>query len=244
MKVLKDGAMTRQAANFYSLIEMATNLGTEFKPIKEQLKLDKLNALHSNVIKAIDDWTQAENALQRATSLRKDTFDKLNSFVTLIHREVKIAGIDGEVKGDIELTLKQIRGNKRVTKSKEDKPIENSAVAKTSYKNASMEKKLDIFAKLVDILSVTPEYDSSYADLKVQALKDKVVELNTLQQNYLSAILTLQDARSKRDIILDDPATGMIRVGQLLKEFLRIYYKDSKTQLKTISAIKLTKRTN
>ena len=244
MKVLKDGAMTRQAANFYSLIEMATNLGADFKPVKEPLKLDKLNTLHSNVVKAIADWSQAETALQRATSLRKDAFDKLNSFVTLIHREVKIAGIEGEVKDDIELTLKQIRGSKKVSKASEDLPLENNAEAKTTYKNASIQRKLDVFTKLVEILGDTPEYESSYADLKIQGLKDKVTELNTLQQNYLSAILTLQGARAKRDTLLDDPNTGMIKIGQLLKEFFKIYYKDSKTQLKTLSSIKMTKRKN
>ena len=244
MITLKDGTFGKQARNLYVLIQFAEGLEGDFKPSSPDLQLAELHALYKAAIDAIDQWHHQENVYQRAISLRKEAFDSLNPLMHHVRREINICGISGSVKEDILQIIKQIyRSKKRLTVPIEGEPTEEAMVeTKITYKGVSVHKKLDVLEKIVLKLEKTADYQSSFEELSSAALRNKLNELKILQDQSISALLYLQEARANRNLIFQHPTTGLVSRGIRIKEYLKIHFAKSPTQLKALSAIHLTRR--
>jgi hypothetical protein len=238
MRVLKDGGHARQLENFNTLISIATELGTEFNPAKENLKLVSLKKIYTEATDVLEDWIQASNEMERATSLRRDAITKIGKFVTSIGREAKICGINGEVMEDVKLAIKQCRSSRSSEKVTQVEGEINNKVQKGGSSYNSTIRRIESYFRLIDLLAATPEYESNNDELRIEALKESSSNLRDLQQKYMASLVKLERIRGHRDRLLFSKNASIVSTGQLVKDYLRNHFKDAKTELKTISAIR------
>ncbi|MCG9880032.1 MAG: hypothetical protein MH472_05485, partial [Bacteroidia bacterium] len=198
MLTTKDGGKARQVENFEVLINLVTSLGASYNPIKDNLKLVNLQALHTDAAKVLNDWTVAHRNTERLASLRKDEVKNLGSLVTLIAREVKICGIKGEVLGDIKGAIRQFRGYKAKSATEAPSNAEATTSGESSKRggfNHSVSRKYDAFQSLVELLENTPEYESNDPDLTIANLKAKSTYLDTLVSDYSLSLVNKEKQR-------------------------------------------------
>jgi hypothetical protein len=237
MKNLKDGGFIRQLENFNNLLKIAEGMGESYNPVKGNLKISALSLIASEAKELVENWVEASHDSDRTTSLRREAMDELSKFVTSISREVKVCGIKGEVLSDIKLAIRKFRGSK-LSENAQVQTIEDGAKkTKGNGVSATIERKIHAFYSLVELLANTPEYESNDTPLQVEGLRSLALSLQTKQQNYMSALLKLDDIRQKRDKIFFNSERSITYNGQLLKNYLRNQFKGNQTALKTINAM-------
>ncbi|MDP3927754.1 MAG: hypothetical protein Q8R57_01900 [Bacteroidota bacterium] len=243
MRTLKDGGFARQVENFRLLINLATQLGTAYNPVKDNLKLVNMQTLHTEAAKAVDDWIEAINTIEKLTSQRTEELKKVNNLVTRISREVKVCGIRGERLTDINAAIRQVRGRKATSNNKTTDGQNNTTPSQTTQEkgggvNHTIERKMDAFHRLVKILEDMPEYESNDLDLQITGLKAKSTEIKTLQNDYGNELINRERQKAIRNRLTLNDLVSIAYVGRLAKDYLRNQYKGSKAELNTLRAIR------
>lgn len=243
MSVFKEGGYVQQVQNFELLIQLVQQVGSAYNPANEKLSLLNLMNLHVQAKTSLNEWVSAYVEFERMSSLRKEELNNLFLFVTCLSREVKACGIGGEILNDILSLVRQFRGQRisaQLIVLDQAVPITQQRKSGINY---SCERKFELFYQLVNFLEQTSEYVSNSPDLNPAGLREKVAQLKQLQNNYLESLMRLEASKAKRNKYIMSDLLSIAYYSKLVKAYLRNVYKGSKSELKTLSAIKFRSAT-
>ena len=134
--------------------------------------------------------------------------------------------------------IRQFRGQRasaQIVVLKQAEPIRQKRKSGINY---SCERKFELFYQLVNVLENTPQYVSNSTELNVLGLRQKVIQIKQLQENYLQSLMYLEVCKAKRDKFIMRNLLGIAYYSKLVKAYLRNVYNGSKTSLQTLSAIR------
>lgn len=216
-----------------------------YNPSRIEFTVSSLEQLKSNGEEVISSWTFAENVFKKSTSDRTSAFTGFNSLITRSVNTVRISGVSAQTIDQAEAMVRELRGTRasvKLTDAEIAAAKENGEELKNNTKhNSTIDSKIENFKKYVLFLSMEDKYIPNETDLKIEALNNKLLLLQTANDNYTSAKAALNAARLVRDTMLYASTTGLVDIALGVKLYVKSSFGATSPEYKSISDINFRK---
>jgi hypothetical protein len=201
---MKTGYVKTVAA-FDKVLGSCNALGARYNPSEEALKPAALGALLEQAQQSLEAVKVARTAYIMSVS------DRIESFTGIESLAVRIVRMMAASKANEEHTQDAIRIKRRFypvrQRSRKSEPqarsLETPAPkARRTSSRRDFDGKMETFGDLIQIVQEIRNYNPNEADLKVEALKTKLADLQARSQAVSRAYLNFSNARIERDKVL------------------------------------------
>jgi len=227
--------------NFSILVSKLLTFGSNYNPSNHALTIENLLTVKTQGKLVIDAVSTAEMNNKNAISSRTYSFELFDGLVTRIANTVKICGAKSMTVEQILGIIREIRG-KRVSDKLSDTEVEatkvnGAGVRQVTKHNSSMKMKTENFGKLVQLLSITPEYNPNEDDLKVNTLLSKLSELKLMNEAVDESDVKLDNARASRNKVMYSEGTGLVDIAKATKMYVKALYGADSNEYAQVSGI-------
>lgn len=223
----KETGFTKNVANFQQLISFCTAYGVKYTPSKDNLILMNLNLKHNEAEVGIQSVKIAKTALDNAINDRLALFKPMKKLATRIISALKVSGASPEKIKDAQGMYRKIQGGRAARmKTAVNGTAEGEAIEKKniSVSQQGYDMQISHFEHLIHILNSEVNYNPNENDLKVSSLSTYRSELQQATARVMTAFTAAVNARNRRDTVLFDKNTGLCKVAQDVKEYVRSIY--------------------
>ena len=222
MSTTSESGHAINVANFKQLTTNCTYFGAPYNPVNAALKLTALNAKASqadSVMAALDAAEAVYNVKIQARAL---VFAPLDALATRIGRAYASMGPNPVNLKRVKALIKKIQGRRASDPDEPEPDEEGNTPAPTtiSASQKSFDNRVSNFGKLIQLLLADPVYQPNEADLTVTALQAHHADLNSKNADVRNAKSPLNNARAERDMVLYHPETGLVPIGQKVKDYV------------------------
>ena len=226
--------------NFKLLITSCTYFGLPYNPVNAALKLPALNAKAAEADSALAALDAASGVYDVKVALRAVPFAQLDSLATRIGRAYASMGPNPVNLKRVKALIKKIQG-RRASDPDEPTPDADGNTPPPNTISASqtgMDNRVSNFHKLIQLLLADSVYQPNEADLTVTALQAFHAELNSKNADVRNAKAPLDNARAERGRVLYHPETGMVPIGQKVKDYVAAVFGFKSAQHAQVKGIK------
>lgn len=232
----------KNVANFEDLISFCKGYGAAYKPSKPSILIAALETKHAGAKNSLSDLSIQKAASTNAVNAREIVFTPLNTLVTRIGSAVAASDVSKQVMNDVKTITRKLIG-KRATPKKDTVPDDPSTTANESSKTNSVsqlsfDSRIENLDKLLQLLRAQAGYAPNEPELSVAGLttlRNEMVAANTAAVN--TATLA-SNARISRNKILYDPETGLVRIANDVKAYVKSAFGALNPQYKQVSKLK------
>ena len=233
-------------ANFESLITSATAFGTSYNPSKDSIKVPALQTLLTASKESLNALNIAQSAYSNAVAARESAFEPFSKLITRVNNALKASDTTVQVDESAQTIVRRLQGKRASAKlSDEDKKAleaEGKEVNQISAAQLSYDSKLENLDKLIMLLTSVPLYSPNEEDLKVESLKTLYSQFKALNNDVLTVIIQLSNARISRNDILYKPLTGLVDIAFDAKVYIKSVFGATSPQFKQVSKLSFTIR--
>ena len=240
---------TKHEQNVTNLNVMIANIipfKDQYKPTRPELNIDNLKKTQTDGTIIIQALVKAELAFSTAATSKNNTVEGLDSYITRVGNFIGICGANEQMVEKAKAIIRDLKGQRaseRLTEAEIEANKQQGIESKqVSRHNSTFASKLENFSKLHQLLLLIPEYKPNEADLTVQFIGQKLEQIKTANQNYITSEAQLNAARNQRDTFLYNEKTGLVQIAADTKQYIKAAFGASSTQYKSISDIKFVKR--
>jgi hypothetical protein len=191
----------KNAACYSRLVDCCTGLGGTYNPGRPTLQLDALMAQEHEVKKALEAVLITKSRFDTVVNTRKQVFTRLRRLISSILRTLEASGVSDERLQDVRGFARHITGS--LPKHRAAVPsAEVMAVKRHSILQMAYVSQADAFAKVIEAVSTEPLYLTHEQHLSVAGLRQKLEELNALNQEVVEARGQWSRARIHRNALL------------------------------------------
>lgn len=191
----------KNAACYSRLVDCCTGLGGTYNPGRPTLQLDALVAQEHEVKKALEAVLITKSRFDTVVNTRKQVFTRLRRLTSSILRTLEASGVSAERLQDVRGFARHITGSlpkhSAAVPSAEVKAVKRHSILQMAYVSQA-----DAFAKVVEAVSTEPLYLTHEQHLSVAGLRQKMEELNALNQEVVEARGQWSRARIHRNALL------------------------------------------
>ncbi|MBJ7427864.1 MAG: hypothetical protein JHD28_02745 [Bacteroidia bacterium] len=232
---------------------------TTYNPPKTQMEVITLEKLSNDVKLAIDSVVKHEIAVAKATNQREIEFNGIKKLSTRILLAAKACMVTPVHFNDLVTINRKIQGRKSAKVVSEIKKegvllAENAkkkeagsefnlldAKKRISSTQQSFNRNLDNFGNLIELLKATPEYKPNEADLKVNALADKLALMKLANEMVVTAQVDLVNARIERNQLMYLKENNLVDTAFGVKNYIRSVFGAKSVLNKNLVALKFNK---
>ena len=197
---------SRNVEAFEKLLGICTGYGEQYKPGQPNLRVENLSAIINRARTALSNVNAAKTNWEDATNNREVAFKETNELVSRILAELRSSGVLPQTVDDALAMVRKIKGYsaRRVpgVVAKADQSVMPPATMAKRARGLDHASVIDHFEKLLQTISVAPEYQPTADELKVQTLQDKLAVLRQKNTSVIEADAELGKARRERNIVL------------------------------------------
>jgi hypothetical protein len=251
MKSSSETGHYKIVVNFKTLKMFATELGVEYKPQKETLKLTFLETLLIEATKAHDDVKEQLNANTLAVDSRQSIFENIKPFGTKIINMMGSTNVAAKTIEDAKSINAKIQGT-RIAKKGKDKPTpekteeENAEESKSiSVSRQSFDSFYENFKSLNNLLTQDGNYAPEDQEFNLAALTAKENEMLAANETVKTGEINIGKKRINRDNLFYTTDNSVIEVAKGVKKYIRGKYGVTSSEfalIKKLSFPDLSKR--
>lgn len=229
----------KNIANFDNLIAVCAAFGPGYNPFNDALKISNLTAL-ADTVKAIEHELKSSKAIyDTKTNHRQEVFKDLRTLCTKVINALYGVGASDAFIKDAMTINRKIQGSRA-------KPLATSETTLTdksiSVSQQSYDSLIDHFAKLIELLSVEPLYNPNEAELKITALKAKLILLKDVNKDCINAYIAWRNDRMSRDKALYDPISGLVIRALDAKKYVKSVFGASSVEYGQVAELQFKNR--
>lgn len=245
----------KNAANLNVIISRCTGYGPRYNPSNTDLTLPSLQNLYNNAFNSIEAINPLKQPFISAVNDRQSKFAAMEKLVTKVVNALDAsAGVSDAIVKDARSIIRKIRGarskKKLVTNPTPPPgtgtgpipvptPIEDPATISVSQQ--SFDQQYQHFSQFFALVSAQPSYTPNEPELQIPTLNIIKNDLNTANQNVVSATTPYLQALATRDNFLYTPVTGLVDTAYEVKKYVKSVPSITSTEFKQISGLKFTR---
>jgi hypothetical protein len=240
-KTISETGIAKNIANFARIISAATAHGTAYAPSYAKIKLPALSTLHVSAQAAVDAVTTTKAANDHAITARDLAFKNLNPTVTKAVNLLAASGVPAQTVAQARTLVRKLTGQ-RADNTAPATNADGTTAKRISVSQMSYDNRIENFSKLIEFLSLIPEYAPNEAYLSVAGLKTLHDTAETANNAVLSTNIQLSNARSQRDIMMYQDADGLVVIAQDAKNYIKAIFGSTSTEYKQVSKLTFTNK--
>jgi hypothetical protein len=247
----------KNAANLNVIISRCTGYGPRYNPSNSDLTLPSLQNLYNNAFNSIEAINPLKQPFITAVNERQGKFAAMEKLVTKVVNALDAsAGVSDAIVKDARSIIRKIRGarskKKLVTNPTPPPgtgtgsdpipvpiPIEDPATISVSQQ--SFDQQYQHFSQFFALVSAQPSYTPNEPELQIPTLNIVKNDLNTANQNVVSATTPYLQALATRNGFLYTPVTGVVDVSYEVKKYVKSVSSITTDEFKHISGLKFTR---
>ncbi|MGE0635862.1 MAG: hypothetical protein AB7G44_01625 [Bacteroidia bacterium] len=244
----------KNVANLNVIISRCTGYGGRYNPSNPSLTLPNLQNLYNNSFNAIEAISPLKQPFITAVNERQVKYAAMEKLTTKIVNALDAsAGVSDEIVNDAKTIVRKIRGARKGTKKKlvtvptpptgpgpiPPTPIEDPVTISVSQQ--SYDQQYQHFSQLLALVAAQPTYTPNEVELQTATLTIFKNDLNTANQNVVSATTPYLQALATRDSFLYTPETGLVDTAYEVKKYVKSVPSITSAEFKQISGLKFTR---
>lgn len=209
--------------NFYELIQFVTTYGAPYNPTLDALKLPQLSAKHTAGLNAIQGVTNQVTTFNNTVNARMEVFAPSKPLATRVVNVLEVSGASADVVKDAKTINNKIQG-KRATAITQPVPPGTPPPPTISASQQSYAQTIEHWAALISLLDSQTVYAPNETELQAEALtlmRQAMVNANNAVANDWAQITNI---RNQRDEVLYNPETGLVRIAELVKKYVKALF--------------------
>lgn len=233
----------KNVANLQKAVIAFTNLGGEYDPPQDLIKLPALQTLLTASQSALGEVDTAEAEKAVAVDELQAEFEGLPKYAVNIKRQAQVELNDSAFNADLQTVVNKFTPSGRKTGVPDDPltpDIDESRTAQ-SQSQTSRDNQIAHLADISALLKTKTEYKGLGTPYSTAAVDAKIAAL-TAKQNAANAALSAHARKlDARDAIMYDDETGIIPRIKLIKPYLILKFGKDSTIYQQINALEFRK---
>lgn len=235
----------QNVVNLGVIITRVSTFQTGYNPSRAAFAIPNLSELKTSGENVISSWNLADNVFKKSIAARTLAFSNFDSLITRSINSLRISGASEQTIEQAETLVRELRGDRASDKLTDEEIAEakekGEDLSQNVLHNSTFDSKIENFKKYVQFLGLSSEYNPNEADLKIEALNNKLNLLKTANDNYNSTDAALNAARLRRNSVLYTNTTGLVDISLGVKLYVKSAYGATSPEYKSISDIQFTK---
>ena len=233
----------KNVANLQKAIIHFTDLGSEYAPPQDLIKLPELQSLHTASQTAMGEVDTAEAAKAVAVDELQDESKGLGKYAVNIKRQVQVELNDPAFTADIQTIVNKFTPPGRQTGVPDDPSTPDIDESRTprSQSQVSRDNQIAYLADISALLKTKPAYKGEGTPYSVAEIDAKIAALTAKLNNANAATAALDRELDARDAIMYDDQTGIIARINLIKPYLILKFGRDSTIYQEINALEFRK---
>jgi len=229
---------TKNVANFETTTIILTNLGTEYDPPQDLIKLDELQTFLADSQTALGEVDTAQASKTIAVDDAQAEFDGLSKYVVNIKRQAQVELNDAAFTADLQTIVNNFTPPGRKTGVPDD-PLtpEDESRTPQSQSQRSRDNQIAYLADISALLKTKSEYKALGTPYNVATIDAKIASLTAKNNAARNAIAALGNKLDARDAIIYDESTGIIPRIKLIKTYLILKFGKDSAAYQQINAL-------
>lgn len=244
----------KNVANLNVIISRCIGYGIRYNPSNSDLTLPSLQNLYNNAFNSIEAIAPLKQPFISAVNQRQEKYAAMEKLTTKIVNALDAsAGVSDAIVKDAKTIVRKIRGARKGTKktlvTTPPSPPSGPGVPPTPTEDAetisvsqqSYDQQYQHFSQLVALVSAQPTYTPNETELQSPMLLIVKNDLNTANQNVVSATTPYLQALATRNGFLYTPVTGLVDIAYEVKKYVKSVSAITSAEFKQISGLKFTR---
>jgi DNA repair exonuclease SbcCD ATPase subunit len=238
---------SKNVANFEELYSICRQMGSRFSPMNQQITLGALSTKLVDSQNALSDTITQASALVRAIKARRDDAETLEDLAPRLVAMLESSNTPEDIIKKVN-TLK----NKLLGRSKSQKPEQASAPSSTAEANlsqvpsensistiqASFDKKLEHFEKIIQLLATEPSYNPSEQEFSLAGLNALLTSLRQKNTNLDQMHTVYKDVLRQRNQTIYAPDGGLVDLAGKTKAYVKSLFGLKSPEYMHINSVK------
>ena len=232
----------KNVANLQTAIITFTNLGSEYAPPQDLIKLPALQTLLTASQSAMGEIDTAQAAKAIAVDEVQAEFNGLQKYAVNIKRQAQVELNDPAFTADIQNVVNNFTPPGRKTGVPDDPltPVDESRTPQ-SQSQRSRANQIAYLADISALLKTKPEYKAIGTPYDIATIDTKIAALTAKNNAATAAIAALGTKLDARDAVMYDDETGIIPRIKLIKPYLILKFGKDSTVYQQINALEFRK---
>ncbi|MEP2670428.1 MAG: hypothetical protein ABJH04_15605 [Cyclobacteriaceae bacterium] len=230
----------KNVETFEKLLGFCSGYGDKYNPGLPKLQLDALSVLLVNARQALASVKANKTEYNFMTNDREELFRNMPRLAASVILTLAASGAKEETLDDARVFFRLMTGRRAKARiplaSTEEEKEKRSKFAQLSYIS-----KADHFARLVQTISVAPNYTANEPELSVAGLKSILKKMNSLNSGVAKVEVALSNARISRNELLYTSDTAIYNTAASVKKYVRAIFGLNSEQYRQIKSLRFTK---
>jgi hypothetical protein len=233
----------KNVANFEDLITFCLNYGSAYNPSNEAIKIQNLQELLQSAKEILKKVKSDKTSFDNSVDNRRIAFEEIKPFSTRLVNSFSVSGADELTIQNAKSALKKIHGvSSKANKNPSVAPLtEGQEIKRISTSQQSYDRLMDHFSEIIEVLSQSSFFNPNEAELKLPALQDKLLNMQTKNTEVMTAYAPYSTAMLTRDNILYNKLTGLNYTAQLVKKYIKSVFGAHSREFNQVSGIEIKK---
>lgn len=235
----------QNVVNLGVIIARVNTFQAGYNPSRTEFTIPGLAELKTNGETVITSWNLAEHVLKNSISARTSAFTNFDGLITRSINALRISGASEQTIDQAEAIVRELRGDRASNGPTEEEiaaaKAKGGELKQNVLHHSTFDSKIENFKKYIQFLSLASEYNPNEAELKIDALNNKLSDLKTANHNFNNTDAALNAARLERNAVLYTNNTGLVDIALGVKLYVKSAFGATSSEYKSISDIQFTK---
>lgn len=233
----------KNVANLETATIILTNLGSEYAPPQDLVKLPELQTLLTASQTALGEVDTAQATKAVAVDDAQAEFDGLPKYVVNIKRQAQVELNDAAFTADLQTIVNNFTppGRKTGVPDNPATPDIDESRTPQSQSQRSRDNQIAYLADISALLKTKPDYKAIGTPYEVAAIDAKIASLKAKNNAANATVANLGNKLDARDALLYDEATGIIPRIKLIKTYLTLKFGKDSAAYQQINALEFRK---
>ena len=228
---------------FGKLTGICTGYGGTYKPGQQNLQVNALITLLNNAQQVLSEVNERQTAYDNITNTRELGFNGIRKLGSRVYSVLKSTGANALTIKDAGMNTHKLWGKRTISKVVPAKEVQATEVnLPTSFAYSLDYASIAFyFSKLVETVSAEKWYMPTEPELSVAGLREKLYELQSLNDAVTQAEIELTAARRKRNALFYKDESNLFSTFVATKQYVRGAFGFSSDQRVEVSRLHFTK---
>jgi hypothetical protein len=237
----------KNVANFTDLTNICAGYGAKYNPSRSELKMPFLQLVLTKAELSQEKLNKLTPFYTTAVAEKDAEFSTINKRTTRVMSAFKSSKpLAGEL-ASAQTIARKIKGEgTKKSKSTKAAPAGEGQPAATekapiSTAQLSMDMRIENLKRLTEVVGANSKYAPNETDLQVTSLNIFATRLKTLSETVVVKQQPVDDARAERNEALYHPETGLVSIGDDVKDYIKSVFGATSPEYRRAAKITFTK---
>jgi hypothetical protein len=258
----------KNVANFFRLITLCQSYGARYNPFHPALQISSLTIAHADAENAVTNHHNQQAVYKANIAARQNLFKATTLLPTRLIAVLQSNFADPKTITDARHFAKKMRGeriiklpkaniapsqtptlqntpNPQDTTPANNNPDPQSTTTTTvsrrnSVSQRSFDQQINHFSQLISLLNNNSNYQTNDPDLQLFALQSNLTQLQTVNNNAITAEIGLNTTLSQRNKTLYLGENNLLQLASAIKNYIKSSFGIKSPEYKDVAALKFT----